>query len=190
MGDSGSMFVGFMVAALYVRGAQQTEGVPLLTPLLALSLPIVLRRCQELLAQQPARRAVVDARRGEIAARHEALRTRWRKEAEKDWDDSPIGTARLAHEVWEVIKGEDWVLTAGDLNGWAHRTWDFDKVYRFAPNLNARQLESSCLWLRREANLDTDGFIDFLRSQHLTSNVDLAVTNPFQASLRNSPRSL
>jgi acetolactate synthase I/II/III large subunit len=96
----------------------------------ALSLPIVLRRCQELLAQQPARRAAVDARRGEIAARHEALRARWRKEAEKDWDGSPIGTARLAHEVWEVIRDEDWVLTAGDLNGWAHRTWNFDKVYR------------------------------------------------------------
>lgn len=40
MGDSGSMFVGYLLAALYVRGAQQAEGVPLLTPLLALSLPI------------------------------------------------------------------------------------------------------------------------------------------------------
>jgi UDP-GlcNAc:undecaprenyl-phosphate GlcNAc-1-phosphate transferase len=40
MGDSGSMFVGFAVAALYVRGAQQPEGVPLLTPILALSVPI------------------------------------------------------------------------------------------------------------------------------------------------------
>lgn len=40
MGDSGSLFVGFMVAALYVRGAQQTEGVPLLTPILALAVPI------------------------------------------------------------------------------------------------------------------------------------------------------
>ena len=40
MGDSGSMFVGFTVAALYVRGAQQPEGVPLLTPILALSVPI------------------------------------------------------------------------------------------------------------------------------------------------------
>jgi len=40
MGDSGSMFVGFMVAALYVRGAQQPEGVPILTPILALSVPI------------------------------------------------------------------------------------------------------------------------------------------------------
>ena len=40
MGDSGSMFVGFTVAALYVRGAQQPEGVPLLTPILVLSVPI------------------------------------------------------------------------------------------------------------------------------------------------------
>ncbi|HTM10727.1 MAG TPA: MraY family glycosyltransferase [Verrucomicrobiae bacterium] len=40
MGDSGSLFVGYLLAALYVRGAQHVEGVPLLTPLLALSLPI------------------------------------------------------------------------------------------------------------------------------------------------------
>ncbi len=31
-----------------------------------------------------------------------------------------------------MIKNDDWVLTAGDLNGWARRTWDFDKVYRHA----------------------------------------------------------
>jgi UDP-GlcNAc:undecaprenyl-phosphate GlcNAc-1-phosphate transferase len=40
MGDSGSMFVGYLLAALYVRGSQQAAGVPLLTPVLALSLPI------------------------------------------------------------------------------------------------------------------------------------------------------
>jgi ATP-dependent 26S proteasome regulatory subunit len=55
---------------------------------------------------------------------------------------------------------------------------DFAKIHRFAPNLNARQLESSCVWLRREANLDTERFIDFLRSQHLTSNVDLEEVQP------------
>jgi len=98
----------------------------------SVALPVVLRRCQELLAQRPERRAAVEARRKDVAARHEALRTRWRKEAEQDWDASPIGTARLAHEVWEVIQNEDWVLTAGDLNGWARRTWDFDTVYRHA----------------------------------------------------------
>jgi UDP-GlcNAc:undecaprenyl-phosphate GlcNAc-1-phosphate transferase len=40
MGDSGSMFVGYLLAALYVRGSQHAAGVPLLTPVLALSLPI------------------------------------------------------------------------------------------------------------------------------------------------------
>ena len=40
MGDSGSMFVGYLLAVLYVRGAQQADGVPLLAPIFALSLPI------------------------------------------------------------------------------------------------------------------------------------------------------
>ena len=40
MGDSGSMFVGYILAALYVRGAQQPEGVPVLTPILALAFPV------------------------------------------------------------------------------------------------------------------------------------------------------
>jgi UDP-GlcNAc:undecaprenyl-phosphate GlcNAc-1-phosphate transferase len=40
MGDSGSMFVGYVLAALYVRGAQQAEGVPVLTPILALAFPV------------------------------------------------------------------------------------------------------------------------------------------------------
>ncbi|MBI1917768.1 MAG: ATP-binding protein [Planctomycetes bacterium] len=53
------------------------------------------------------------------------------------------------------------------------RRLDFDKVYRFAPNLNAHQLKASCLWLARQEDLDTEGFIDYLRSQRLTSNVDL-----------------
>ncbi len=40
MGDSGSMFVGYILAALYVRGTQQAGRVPLLAPVLALALPI------------------------------------------------------------------------------------------------------------------------------------------------------
>ena len=38
--------------------------------------------------------------------------------------------ARLAHEVWQVIKNEDWVLTANTLKEWVHKLWDFDKPYR------------------------------------------------------------
>jgi shikimate kinase len=50
---------------------------------------------------------------------------------------------------------------------------DYDKIYRFAPKLNAHQLKAACAWLRRDAALSTDGFIDYLRSRQLASNVDL-----------------
>jgi ATP-dependent 26S proteasome regulatory subunit len=50
---------------------------------------------------------------------------------------------------------------------------DFDKIYRFAPRLDAHQLQYACLWLRREEHLDTQRFIDFLLEQQLASNVHL-----------------
>ncbi len=37
---------------------------------------------------------------------------------------------RLALEVWDAIKGEDWVLTTGDLGSWGKKLWDFDQSYR------------------------------------------------------------
>jgi acetolactate synthase-1/2/3 large subunit len=29
--------------------------------------------------------------------------------------------SRLAHEIWQVIKDDDWVLTANTLKEWAHK---------------------------------------------------------------------
>jgi acetolactate synthase-1/2/3 large subunit len=54
----------------------------------------------------------------------------WEAEAKQDWDASPIALPRLATEVWNAIKLEDWVLTAGTLDDWARQLWDFDKPYR------------------------------------------------------------
>jgi acetolactate synthase-1/2/3 large subunit len=34
--------------------------------------------------------------------------------------------------VWDAIKDEDWVLTAGTLEDWTRKLWDFDKPYRHA----------------------------------------------------------
>ena len=42
----------------------------------------------------------------------------------------PITLPRLASEVWSAIKDEDWVLTAGTLENWTRKLWDFDKPYR------------------------------------------------------------
>jgi SpoVK/Ycf46/Vps4 family AAA+-type ATPase len=60
---------------------------------------------------------------------------------------------------------------------------DFAKIHRFAPVLNAHQLKNSCLWLRSEPDLTTERFLDYLRSQHLASNVDLSEVQP--VSLRD-----
>ena len=51
---------------------------------------------------------------------------------------------------------------------------DSDKIFRFAPKLNAHQIKAGCDWLRISAPFSTDRFIEYLRSQRLASNVDLA----------------
>jgi transitional endoplasmic reticulum ATPase len=50
---------------------------------------------------------------------------------------------------------------------------DVQKIYRFAPKLNAHQLRAGCDWLRPTGDITTERFIDYLRSQKLASNVDL-----------------
>lgn len=50
---------------------------------------------------------------------------------------------------------------------------DYQKIHRFAAKLNAHQLKSACLWLRQDTALDTERFIEYLRTQRLASNVDL-----------------
>lgn len=52
------------------------------------------------------------------------------------------------------------------------RAVDMSRVFRFAPRLSARQMRSTCEALR-EAELDTDRFVEYLREHHLASNVDL-----------------
>src|SRR5262249_34493970 len=42
----------------------------------------------------------------------------------------PITLTRLASEIWDVSKQEDWVLTANTLQDWAYKLWDFDKPCR------------------------------------------------------------
>ena len=56
---------------------------------------------------------------------HTDLYGRLRKDLkERLWSQKPTSTARLAAEIWEAIKGEDWVLVHGSLSGWERRLWD------------------------------------------------------------------
>ncbi|HZL90648.1 MAG TPA: ATP-binding protein [Pirellulaceae bacterium] len=50
---------------------------------------------------------------------------------------------------------------------------DFAEIHRFAPKLNAHQLKSACIWNQRFGRLETEPFIEYLRTQQLTSNVEI-----------------
>ena len=74
--------------------------------------------------------AAVASRRDRATAAHRQIHTRWAEEARQGWDDVPMTPARLASEIWSVIKDEDWVLTANTAEDWALRLWDMDRPDR------------------------------------------------------------
>jgi acetolactate synthase I/II/III large subunit len=54
------------------------------------------------------------------------------KRPREHWNKVPMTVPRLALEVWQAIKDEDWVLSAGTLHEWARKLWNFDRPYRHA----------------------------------------------------------
>ncbi len=96
----------------------------------ALAIPALTALCRERIAHDQALAQRIAARAQRIGATHRAMRARLEADARKNWDAVPMTPARLAHEVWQVIQHEDWVLTAGTLQEWARKLWDFDRPYR------------------------------------------------------------
>ncbi|MGH2818438.1 MAG: thiamine pyrophosphate-binding protein [Actinomycetota bacterium] len=96
----------------------------------SVALPLLLERCRDLESHAPDRQPERVRRRAQLTEMHDAAWEGWRREASSVWDASPVSTARLAADVWEVIKDHDWVLTAGTAHDWALKTWDFDRAYR------------------------------------------------------------
>jgi len=73
----------------------------------------------------------------------------------------------------ERFKVEDYAALVTTFRRASAPHLDFEKIFRFAPKLNAHQLKAACQWLVNYQELGTDLFIDYLRSQRLASNVDL-----------------
>ena len=97
----------------------------------AVALPLLLEACRALVAADPSdRTAERERRRADLTARHDRTWQGWASKAGQVADASPVSTARLAAEVWEVVREHDWVLTAGTAAEWALRTWDFDRPHR------------------------------------------------------------
>ena len=70
------------------------------------------------------------AQKTAFEARREPMKKRWDRQlqdakegAALGWDASPVSTARLAMETFEVIKNEPWCLAVSDRIAWARKLW-------------------------------------------------------------------
>jgi thiamine pyrophosphate-dependent acetolactate synthase large subunit-like protein len=62
---------------------------------------------------------------------HTAADARFRTDVkERWWAQKPTSTARLAAEIWETVRNEDWVLAHGSLSGWERRLWEMQDASR------------------------------------------------------------
>jgi thiamine pyrophosphate-dependent acetolactate synthase large subunit-like protein len=95
-----------------------------------LAIPALAAGMKTRIARDVSLRDRVVARTAEVSAFTATLRERWSHDAQANWDASPISLPRLASDVWEAIQDEDWVLSAGTLEQWARKLWNFDRPYR------------------------------------------------------------
>ena len=64
-------------------------------------------------------------RRAALEEMRRRMRDRWRGAAERVRGARPVSWPRLAEDLWEVVKHEDWVLVNRTLRGWTRRLWDW-----------------------------------------------------------------
>ncbi len=94
------------------------------------AIPALTQLLKDGIAKNPKLEGKIEKRKKAIGERTKKTWERWQKEAREDWDASPITVPRLSHEIYDVIKDHDWVLTANNLKNQVRKQWDFDKAYR------------------------------------------------------------
>ena len=74
--------------------------------------------------------ATISQRRATYKKMHEEMRARDKEAAAVGFDATPISTARLTAEMWNVIKNEKWGLVVSDRMPWARRLWPVTEHYQ------------------------------------------------------------
>ncbi len=95
------------------------------------TLPSLTEACRKRIT--PDRRRAMEERGKRLAERHNENRDRDFDDAAYGWDASPVSTARMAAELWNQIRHEDWSLVSETVfvSNWPGRLWDFDKHYQY-----------------------------------------------------------
>ena len=76
----------------------------------------------------PAKR---NARTEKLKADYAKMKGRAREAAALAWDASPVSTARLHAELWQVLKKENWCLAESRNGSWAARLWPATQQHNF-----------------------------------------------------------
>jgi thiamine pyrophosphate-dependent acetolactate synthase large subunit-like protein len=93
------------------------------------TMPMLIRAVEKEIA--PARKSALAARGQKLKETSAGFLKAVHEQAVYGWDASPISTARLAAEVWEQIKGEEWTLATEThhTSYWPYRLWNMEKHY-------------------------------------------------------------
>jgi len=62
---------------------------------------------------------------------YQQMKARIRESATLGWDASPVSTARLHAELWQVLKNENWCLAESRSGSWAARLWPATQHHNF-----------------------------------------------------------
>ena len=90
------------------------------------TLPALIEAVKRLLTDD--RRRVIEERGAKLRDAKQAAMDRTRTNAAYGWEASPVSTARVAAEIWEVIRREDWSLVNNSI-GSIRNLWSFEKAY-------------------------------------------------------------
>ena len=94
------------------------------------AIPALTEACVARIKDDDKLAARIVERTKDVGEKHMAQWDKWQEQVKDTWDQMPMHEARMATEVWEAIKNEDWVLTAGTLKDWVRKVWNFDKPYQ------------------------------------------------------------
>ncbi|MGA2215091.1 MAG: thiamine pyrophosphate-dependent enzyme [Bryobacteraceae bacterium] len=95
------------------------------------TLPMLIEECRKLITTD--RKSALQQRGAKLAEASKRNRDRDIEQAAWGWDASPVTTARMAAELWNQIKTEDWSLVSDTtfVSWWPRRLWDMTKPYHY-----------------------------------------------------------
>ena len=94
------------------------------------SMPALIEAVKQ--ALDTGRRTALQDRGRKLAEAFDADYRAMQAQAANGWDASPVSTARMSAEIWNVLKDEDWSLgstTTNFVSAWPQRMWKMEKLY-------------------------------------------------------------